>query len=128
MKYVYPAVFTHDEGQYLVSIPDLSGCHTFGKDIPEAMEMARDAAAMWLCIAEDKHEIIPVPNMQLLQSKEYDITTLIDIDTMLYRKNTNTKAVKKTLSIPAWLNDMAMKENINFSNVLQNALIEQLKM
>lgn len=127
MKYVYPAVFSYEEEQYLVSAPDLPGCHTFGKTLPEAIEMARDAMAMWLCIAEDNKESLPVPDLNVLKNSNSEkIITLIYIDTLAYRKSTSTKAVKKTLSIPERLNDMAVNANINFSNVLQNALMEQL--
>ena len=127
MKYIYPVIFTKEDGQYLVSVPDLSGCYTFGSDLQEAVDMARDAMAMWLCIAEDKKEEIPEANLDILKNgSENEIITLIDVDTIEYRKITNPKSVKKTLTIPQWLNDMAVRENINFSNVLQNALLEQL--
>lgn len=124
MKYVYPAIFTEENGQYLVSVPDLSGCHTFGDTLNEAIEMARDAMAMWLCIAEDKRETIPKPSLNL--TADNGIVSYVDIDTILYRRQTDNKAVKKTLSIPSWLNTQAELSGINFSNVLQNALIEQL--
>lgn len=124
MKYVYPAVFTEENGQYLVSVPDLSGCHTFGDDLNEAIEMARDAMAMWLCIAEDKKEEIPKPSKGLITKEGF--VSYVDVDTIAYRKQTDNRAVKKTLSIPSWLNNQAELSGINFSNVLQNALIEQL--
>lgn len=124
MKYVYPAIFTEENGQYLVSVPDLSGCHTFGGDLTEAIEMVRDAMAMWLCIAEDKKEEIPKPSLSL--KADNGIVSFVDVDTVVYRKMNDNKAVKKTLSIPSWLNAQAELSGINFSNVLQNALIEQL--
>lgn len=124
MKYVYPAIFTEENGQYLVSVPDLSGCHTFGGDLTEAIEMVRDAMAMWLCIAEDKKEEIPKPSLSL--KADNGIVSFVDVDTVVYRKMNDNKAVKKTLSIPSWLNAQAELSGINFSNVLQNALMEQL--
>lgn len=124
MKYVYPAIFTEENGQYLVTVPDLSGCHTFGDTLSEAIEMARDAIAMWLCIAEDKKEELPAPSLNLMVN--VGIVSYVDVDTIAYRKQTDNKAVKKTLSIPSWLNTQAELSGINFSNVLQNALIEQL--
>lgn len=124
MKYVYPAIFTEENGQYLVTVPDLSGCHTFGDSLNEAIEMARDAMAMWLCIAEDKKEEIPVPSLNL--TADDGIVSYVDVDTVAYRRQTDNKAVKKTLSIPSWLNAQAELSGINFSNVLQNALMEQL--
>lgn len=124
MKYVYPAVFSIEDGQYLVSVPDLSGCHTFGEDLSEAIEMARDAAAMWLCIAEDSKEEIPKPSHDL--KPENGFVSYIDIDTIQYRRLHDSKAVKKTLSIPSWLNSQAELSGISFSAVLQQALMEQL--
>lgn len=125
MKYVYPAIFTEENGQYLVSAPDLSGCHTFGDTLFEAIEMIRDAMSLWLCIAEDNKETIPTASDKLISDTGF--VSYIDVDTIAYRKQTNNKSVKKTLSVPAWLNTIAEKENINFSNVLQNALIDVLK-
>lgn len=124
MKYVYPAIFTEENGQYLVSVPDLPGCHTFGDDLNEAIEMARDAMAMWLCIAEDKKEEVPKSSRNLTTEKGF--VSYVDVDTVVYRKCVDNKAVKKTLSIPSWLNTQAELSGINFSNVLQNALMEQL--
>lgn len=124
MRYVYPAVFTKENGQYLVSVPDLPGCHTFGDDLNEAIEMARDAISMWLCVTEDKGEEVPEPTLNL--AIDNGIVSLIDVDTIAYRKQTDNRAIKKTLSIPSWLNYEAEKANINFSQILQNALMEQL--
>jgi antitoxin HicB len=127
MKYVYPAIFTEENNNYNVSVPDLPGCFTFGTTIAEAIEMARDAIAMWLCDAENKYEEIPSP------SKPQDITndpnsfvSLIDVDTVEYRRENDNRAIKKTLSIPSWLNSKAEKAGINFSQTLQKALKEEL--
>ncbi|MCC8170150.1 MAG: type II toxin-antitoxin system HicB family antitoxin [Oscillospiraceae bacterium] len=124
MKYVYPAVFKEENGQYLASVPDLPGCHTFGDDLNDAIEMTRDAMAMWLCIAEDKKEAVPEPTLDIKAADGY--VSFVDVDTMAYRRQTDSRAVKKTLSIPSWLNSQAEREHVNFSEVLQNALMEQL--
>lgn len=124
MKYVYPAVFTEEDGRYLASAPDLSGCHTFGDTLPEAIEMARDAMSMWLCVAEDNKEEMPQPTMNLNVTD--GTVSLIDIDTIAYRRKTDSKAVKKTLSVPSWLNTQAEIAGVNFSAVLQEALMERL--
>jgi antitoxin HicB len=126
MKYVYPAIFTPlPSGEYDVRIPDLPGCITCGQDLADAIEMAEDAVAMWLCDAEDNHEQIPAPSDKL-QAKEPQFVSLVVADTDAYRKENDNRAVKKTLSIPNWLNSKAEKANINFSQTLQNALIKQL--
>lgn len=124
MKYVYPAIFTKENEQYLVSAPDLSGCHTFGDTLSEAIEMARDAMSMWLCIAEDNKEEIPHPTLNL--SSDTGTVSLIDIDTVAYRRKTDSKAIKKTLSVPSWLNTQAELAGVNFSAVLQDALMDRL--
>lgn len=124
MKYVYPAIFEFENEKYYVSVPDLSGCHTVGDNLQDAIEMARDAIEMWLCIAEDRKEDIPQPTLDLKTEKGF--VSMIDADTTLYRKMTDNKAVKKTLSIPSWLNAQAELAGVNFSAILQEALIEKL--
>ncbi|MCL5290337.1 MAG: type II toxin-antitoxin system HicB family antitoxin [Bacillota bacterium] len=126
MKYVYPAVFTPlDSGEYDVRIPDLPGCLTCGKNLTDAIEMAGDAAAMWLCDAEDNKESIPSPSEKL--SAEYpQFISLVLADTDKYRQENDNRAVKKTLTIPNWLNSKAEKAGINFSQTLQSALKRQL--
>ncbi|MBQ8825314.1 MAG: type II toxin-antitoxin system HicB family antitoxin [Ruminococcus sp.] len=124
MKYVYPAIFESENGKYYVSVPDLSGCNTVGDDLQDAIEMARDAIEMWLCIAEDRKEKIPKPTENLKSEKSF--ISLIDADTTKYRKMTSNRAVKKTLTIPSWLNEQAELAGVNFSQILQEALVERL--
>ena len=124
MKYVYPVLIKNEDGKFLVSVPDLSGCHTFGDSFCEAIEMTRDAMAMWLCIAEDRNENIPKPTMNY--KSDNGTVSYIDVDTIAYRRATDSKAIKKTLSVPSWLNTQAELAGINFSSVLQSALMEQL--
>lgn len=126
MKYVYPAIFEPEDGKYYVSVPDLSGCNTVGDSLQDAIEMARDAIEMWLCIAEDRKEIIPVPSNDLKCEKGF--VSFIDADTTQYRKMTDCKAVKKTLTLPSWLNAQAELAGVNFSQILQEALTEKLHM
>lgn len=128
MNYVYPAIFTPaEEGGYLVDFPDLPGCYTDGDTLPEALENARDVLPLMLWTMEDHNENIPTPSNPLsLVVPANGFVSLIDADTLEYRKRYDTKAVKKTLTIPRWLNTMAAEKNINFSQVLQNALMQQL--
>ena len=126
MKYVYPAIFTPlPSGEYDVRIPDLPGCITCGKDIADAIEMAEDAAAMWLCDAEDNQETIPSQS-EKLNVNHPQFVNLVVADTEEYRKENDNRAVKKTLTIPSWLNAKAEKAGINFSQTLQDALKERL--
>lgn len=127
MKYVYPVLFTRENDIYNVSVPDLPGCFTFGETLSEAIEMARDAICMWLCDAEDKGENIPKASLITNLSPQKDsFYNLIDADTLEYRKEHDNKAVKKTLTIPSWLNAKAEKEGVNFSQVLQDGLKRRL--
>ncbi len=126
MKYVYPAIFTPlPSGEYDVRVPDLPGCITCGKDLADAIEMVQDAAAMWLTDAEDNQENIPSPSDKpAIESPQF--INFIVADTDAYRRENDNRAVKKTLTIPSWLNSKAEKAGINFSQTLQNALKNQL--
>ena len=126
-KYIYPAVFEKEDDQYSISFPDLPNCFTQGEDLQDALEMAQDALCLVLYHMEkDGKEIPAATDIKKIEVSDNAFVTLIDCDTFEYEKFYKSKAVKKTLTIPEWLNDMAVKENINFSNVLQNALMEQL--
>ena len=129
-KYVYPAVFTPEEdGGYSIIFPDLEGCFTCGDDLIDGMQMAEDVLALALYGYEKDDREIPIPSKResiKLQGKEF--VNYVACDTMEYRKRYNNKAVKKTLSIPAWLNEKACSMNINFSQVLQEALMKKTGM
>ncbi|MGI6413193.1 MAG: type II toxin-antitoxin system HicB family antitoxin [Syntrophomonadaceae bacterium] len=128
MKYVYPAIFKPlDSGEYFIKVPDLPGCITEGKNLPHALDMAQDAISMWLCDAEDKNESIPTAsNVFDVTCEEGEFVNLIPVDTAEYRSLNDSKAIKKTLTIPNWLNTKAEKAGVNFSQILQTALKEHL--
>lgn len=129
-KYVYPAIFTPEEdGGYSIIFPDLEGCFTCGDDLIDGMQMAEDVLALVLYGYEKDDREIPMPSKRenvKLQGKEF--VNYVACDTMEYRKRYNNKSVKKTLSIPAWLNEKACSMNINFSQVLQEALMKKTGM
>lgn len=126
-KYVYPAIFTEDEDGYSVRFPDVDGCFTSGRSLQEALEMAEDALCLMLYDMEESGEAIPVASgVNNVQTEPGEFVSLIGCDTLAYRKRYGSKAVKKTLSIPSWLNEAAEKAGVNFSNVLQDALKQQL--
>jgi predicted RNase H-like HicB family nuclease len=127
MKYVYPAVLYPDDGVVSVKVPDLPGCFTFGNDKAEALLMAKDAVEMWLWDAENNQEPIPTAS-DFLNVETGEIFTLIAADTDEYRQANDTRAIKKTLSIPSWLNYKAEKANAPFSQILQQALKEYLRL
>lgn len=128
MKYVYPAIFKPlNDNEYYIKVPDLPGCMTEGKSLADALDMAQDAISMWLCDAEDKNEPIPVASDIFdITHEEGEFTNLISVDTTEYRNLNDSRAIKKTLTIPNWLNTRAEKVGINFSQTLQQALKQQL--
>lgn len=124
-KYVYPAVFTKEEKGYSVIFHDLEGCYTCGDTLEEALYMAEDVLAFTLYDYEKEGKTIPEPSNSF-DLKDGDFVNYIRCDTEEYHRRNNNRAVKKTLSIPEWLNEKAVAEGLNFSQVLQNALKEQL--
>lgn len=130
MKYLYNAVLSPIEGSaaWCASVPDLPGCVTTGKDIPEAIDMITDAASLWLVAAEDKGMRIAEPTPQnALERGPDDICSLIRIDTIAYRALTDTRCVRKNVSLPAWMATLAEKRGINCSQVLQEGLRARLE-
>lgn len=128
-KYVYPAVFTPEAGGFSVRFPDVENCFTEGDDLAEALEMAEDALCMMLYDAEEQGRAISAPSpLATVQSQleQGEFVSLVACDTITYRRLHDNRAVKKTLSIPSWLNDMAERAGINFSGTLQEALKQQL--
>ena len=125
MKYVYPAIFVEDDGKIGVDIPDIKGCHTFGDNLTEAMEMAKDALEMMLVSYEDDNQDIPAPS-KIKDINADGFVSYVLADTDEWRREFDSKAVKKTLSIPSWLNFRAERADINFSQTLKAALCQKL--
>lgn len=127
----YPAVFHRENNSYWVEFPDLEGCFSSGKTIEEAYDNAKEALGLYLNKDGDLYErsIKKPSDISIIISKnKKEIVMLIEFSSIKFDKKYRNKAIKKTLSIPEWLNDIAIKENINFSNVLQEALIEKLNL
>lgn len=123
-KIFYPAIFHPEETGYSVSVPDIDGCFSEGDTLEEAIEMVADAIG--LCL-EDCDENFPQPSNPVdIQHDPGDFVSLVSFDALAYRKKHDTRAVKKTLTIPSWLNAAAEEQHINFSGVLQEALKERL--
>lgn len=129
-KYAYPAVFTLEtEGGFSVHFPDLEGCYTCGDDLADAIEMAEDVLALILYGYEKDGREIPAPSSETnLRLSDGEFINYIACDTLEYRKMYNNKAVKKTLTIPEWLNEAAVSMNLNFSQILQEALLAKIQM
>ena len=129
-KYAYPAVFTlEDDGTYSILFPDLEGCYTCGDTLEDGLEAAEAALALILYEYEKDARSIPAPSpLHSFVLKENEFVNYIACDTMEYRKMFCSKSVKKTLSIPKWLNEAAISMGLNFSQVLQEALMQKVQL
>lgn len=128
-KISYPAIFHEENNSYWVEFPDLEGCFSSGETIEEAFENAKEAVGLYLDRDDDTYNRIinkPSSIKDVCLRNPGSIVMLVEYDSLEYAKKYKTKAVKKTLSIPEWLNDLAIKENVNFSSVLQEALVKKL--
>lgn len=132
MRLNYPiCLYPNDDGTYTVVVPDLDGCVTEGKDFSDALNMAVDAASGWVLDELEEGRKPPKPsNPAKIQADEYEngIVSVIMLDMDAYAAKHNKRAVRKNVTIPSWLNKAAEAQHINFSAVLQAALIEQLKL
>lgn len=129
-KLFYPALFHKaEEGGFWVSFPDIPECLTQGDDMEQSYEMAVEALGLSLSGYEQENLPFPVASDPTTITPEPDsYLVVIEFDMLAYKKRTNSRAVKKTLSIPAWLNEAAMAKGINFSQVLQEALLTKVQL
>ena len=131
--YRYTAIFTYEEDGIHVVFPDLPGCVTFGKDEEEAARMAREALALHLYGMEQDGDEIPQPSpMRVLAEQEElqsnEIFMLVEVFMPEFREKQKRRFVKKTLSIPYWMNVEAERIGLNFSQTLQNAIEKKLSL
>ncbi len=138
MLSAYPAIFYKEENGYSVIFPDLNYLATDGNTLEQALAMSIDCLAGYLYSARLDKEEIPMPsdikaidpvkiaNELDTEAGEYFVN-LITVDVDEYAKTHFNKSIKKTLSIPEWLNREALDKGINFSQVLQEALIAKLR-
>ena len=135
----YPVLIKQDGKDFLVYVPDLD-TYTEGSDLPNAIYMARDAiGTKWMDAADEKTDF-PVPSTReeaIAKAREdanedFDfsdgILTFVDVDCELYRNKLRNRAVKKNCTVPLWMSEEAEKRGINFSKVLQEALISKLNL
>ena len=128
MKLVYTAIFDpNDDGSYTVTVPDLPGCVTEGPNLAEAIDMAVDAASGWILGELEEGNSIPsaTPFFDVQLDDPNCFKSVISLDMNAYAEKYSTKTVRKNITIPAWLNTYGEKNNINFSKVLQDALLKQ---
>ncbi len=126
MLKVYPAIFLKEDIGYSVSFPDLVGCFSEGDTLEQSVEMAQESLGLYLVSLEERKLDIPqASDPTILSCDSGEFITLISCNLEPYRRN---KSVKKTLTIPEWLNEEAELRHINFSSVLQKALKEELQL
>lgn len=126
-KLFYPAIFHKaEEGGFWVSFPDIPECLTEGDDMTQAYEMAVDALGLSISTMIETKQTLPPASTPDILVVEDGFVVIVEFDMAAYRKKHNSKAVKKTLSIPEWLNEEAIALGVNFSQVLQEALIAKI--
>ena len=131
MYYIFPVLFkVNPNGGYIVTVPDVPGCVTGGNTLQESLFMVKDALSACICSIEDHKDAIPVASSlrDVEVSEPESFSTLIEIDTVRYRAETDNRSVRKNVSLPAWLNAKADQAHINCSQVLQEALRERLNL
>ena len=129
--YRYHAIFSYEDDGIHVTFPDLPGCITFGKDEDEAIRMAREAVSLHMYGMEQDAEDIPEPSSLKALARDEELEDnevffLVEAFMPAFREKQNKRIVKKTLSIPYWLNAEAERQGINFSQTLQQAIKQQL--
>lgn len=135
MRNVYPVIFTKVEGNVLVEVPNL-GIMTEGKDMVDAIYMARDAIGLHGITLEDLGQEIPVasdmleidPSKGIFAAEGVGIVSMVDVDFAEYRRRMDNKTVRRNVTLPNWLNREAEAAHINVSKVLQEALMAKLDM
>lgn len=138
MLSAYPACFFKEKSGYSVIFPDLNDLATCGDTLDEALTMAVDCLAGYLYACQNDGETIPPPSAiekinpnAMAKELETEFTevfvNIVTVDVAEYAKTHFEKSIKKTLTIPTWLNKAALEKDINFSQVLQEALKEKLR-
>lgn len=133
MKAIYPVIFTQTEDAVLIEVPDLR-ILTEGKDMADAIYMARDAIELICVTMEDDNEEIPTPSdikdidvkKGTFAEEGNSIISIVDIDSSEYRRKVDNKSVRRNVTLPSWLNYEAEQSHINVSKVLQDALMNVL--
>lgn len=123
MKHAYTALFEPDGTGYVVSFPDIPGCVTEGDSVEEAVYMAHDALCLMLYdLEEDKKPLPAASDPAAFTAPKGGFVSVVAVDTDEYKKYYDTRAVKKTLTIPAWLNTRAEEAHAPYSQILQQGL------
>ena len=123
MEYIYPAIFNlNDDESYTVTYPDLPGCITEGKNLANAMDMAQAALTQWIeYMAETKKAIPEASEIKSIIPEEKEFVSLIRA------KIKDGRAVKRTVSLPKWMDEKVTEKGLSLSRVLQDALVQRIQ-
>ena len=123
MDYVYPAIFhANEDGSYTVTYPDLPGCASEGKSLPNAMFMAQSALTQWIEYLTDTHHELPqASDIRSMSTDDSEFVNLVRAEVK------DGRAVKRTVSIPKWMDDKVSEAGLSLSRVLQDALSQRLQ-
>ena len=124
----YPAIFHKEDDGFWISFPDFPECFTEGDDMKQAYEHAVDALGLAIVSRKEEKEEIPAPTDVSEIKTDEGFIVILEFDMLAYLKKHNNKAVKKTLTIPEWLNESASAMGLNFSQVLQEALLAKVQL
>ncbi|NLI12164.1 type II toxin-antitoxin system HicB family antitoxin [Pelotomaculum propionicicum] len=126
-RYIYPAIFDYADDGISIEFPDLPGCLPCAHTTEEAVKNAKEALGLHLYSMEKDKDYIPEPtHIEKIKLEPNQVIVLVEVWMPLIRDAIENRAVKKTLTIPKWLNDLAEEKQINFSHTLQEALRERL--
>jgi len=129
MKLAYPAIITYceDDNSYSVEFPDLPGCVSGGFSLIEAIEMGIDAASGWILTEIEEGNVVPKASdptkINITDDKSFINMLVLDMDS--YSKKYSSKCIRKNITLPKWVNTLAEKNNVNFSQLLQNTIVEK---
>jgi len=121
MEFIYPAIFqANNDGSYTITFPDLPGCISEGKSLGNALSMAQQALTQWVGYLADKRQPIPAASpFAKIKAEGDDVVSLVRAETK------DTRAVRRTVSIPRWMDDEVTRDGISLSRVLQDALSDR---
>jgi predicted RNase H-like HicB family nuclease len=126
-KYIFPAIFSYADDGISIEFPDLPGCLPCADTTEEAFTNSKEAMALHLYTSEQDNETLPEPtSIEKIKTNSNQVATLIEVWIPIYREAIENKSIKKTLTIPKWLNDAAEENHVNFSQVLQDGLKKTL--
>ncbi len=128
-KVFYPVIFHIEDKGYSTFVPDLEGCYSQGDNMSEAVEMTQKAIGLMLEDYLEDSKTLPLPSkIENIKKDKNDFIVMVEFDPVSYLEKNNNKSIKKTLTILNWLNLIAEKNRVNFSQLLQKAIRQELNL